>query len=173
MAEVRIQPAKPGETPTIVEFIIKARQDMFPFLDQSSNNQLAQSELANFRNTYLENPRGAFLTAHADGRLIGTIAYRAYDGRFSHFSLESEVDQVVEIARLYVLPEFRQAGVASNLFNTLLGMAQRSGVKQLYLHTHPFLPNARGFWERHRFSVVTVDNDPVWQTIHMNRTLGN
>ncbi|KAF4994695.1 hypothetical protein FGRMN_5610 [Fusarium graminum] len=173
MADVKIRLARPDEAPTIVEFIIEARHDMFPFLDQSSNNQLAQDELTNFRDTYLESPRGAFLTAQDNGRLIGTIAYRAYDGRFSHFSLESEIDQVVEVVRLYVHPEFRRAGVASKLFTTLLGLAQHSGLKQLYLHTHPFLPNARGFWERHGFSVVTVDDDPVWQTIHMSRTPDN
>ncbi|KAM0354771.1 hypothetical protein ACHAPU_000590 [Fusarium lateritium] len=169
MAEVKILPARPDEIPTIVDFIIQARQDMFIFLDQSSNGQLAQNELVNFRDNYLNNQRGAFLTAHANGCLIGTIAYRAYDGRFSHFKLESEVDQVVEVVRLFVHPEFRRAGVASKLFTTLLELAQRSSIKQLYLHTHPFLPNARGFWERHGFSVVVVDDDPVWQTIHMSR----
>ncbi|KAH7233187.1 acyl-CoA N-acyltransferase [Fusarium tricinctum] len=169
MEGVMIQLATSDQIPAIVDFIITAREDMFPFLDKSSNDQLAKTELANFHKTYLDNPQGAFITAQANGRLIGSIGYRAYDGRFSHFCLEPDLDQVVEVVRLYVHPEFRRAGLASNLFATLLESARHRGLKQLYLHTHPFLPNASGFWKRQGFSVITVDDDPIWQTIHMSR----
>jgi hypothetical protein len=37
----------------------------------------------------------------------------------------------------------------------------------LYLHTHPFLPGALGFWERQGFRIVDVESDPVWRTTHM------
>ncbi|KAM0192299.1 hypothetical protein ACHAPA_009604 [Fusarium lateritium] len=169
MEDVIIQPATSDQIPAIVELIIKAREDMFPFLGKSSNDQLAKNELANFHKTYLDNPQGAFITVQANGRLIGTIGYRAYDGRFSHFCLDPDLAQVVEVVRLYVDPEFRRAGLASKLFAALLESAQRRDLKQLYLHTHPFLPNASGFWKRQGFSVITVDDDPVWQTIHMAR----
>jgi GNAT superfamily N-acetyltransferase len=172
MADVRVQLATSDQIPVIVEFIIKAREDMFPFLDKSSNDQLAKNELANFHNAYLDNPQGAFITAQANGRLIGTIGYRAYDGRFSHFCLDPDLNKVVEVVRLYVHPDFRRAGLASKLFAALLQSAQRRGLKQLYLHTHPFLPNASGFWKQQGFSIITVDNDPTWQTIHMSRLSG-
>ncbi|KAF5721327.1 GNAT family acetyltransferase [Fusarium globosum] len=169
MSNITIQPATHDEIPTIVDFITKARADMFPFLDQSSSDQMAQKELDIFKQRYLDHPRGVFLTAHSDGRLIATIGYVAYDGRFSHISLESE--NVVEIVRLYVDPEWRRAGLASRLFDTLVETARRSGIKQLYLHTHPFLPNAINFWKGKEFSAITVDEDPVWQTTHMKRSL--
>ncbi|CVL09842.1 hypothetical protein FPRO06_12643 [Fusarium proliferatum] len=169
MSNITIQPATHDEIPTIVDFITKARADMFSFLDQSSSDQMAQKELDIFKQRYLDHPRGVLLTAHSDGRLIATIGYVAYDGRFSHISLESE--NVVEIVRLYVDPEWRRAGLASRLFDTLVETARRSGIKQLYLHTHPFLPNAIDFWKGKEFSVITVDEDPVWQTTHMKRSL--
>ncbi|KAF5605622.1 GNAT family acetyltransferase [Fusarium pseudocircinatum] len=169
MSIITIQPATHDEITAIVEFITKARADMFPFLDQSSSNQMAQKEVDIFKDRYLDHPQGAFLTAYSDGRLVATIGYAAYDERFSHFSLETE--NVVEILRLYVEPEWRRAGLASKLFETLVETARQSGVEQLYLHTHPFLPNAIDFWKGKGFSVITVDEDPVWQTTHMKRSL--
>ncbi|KAF5680725.1 GNAT family acetyltransferase [Fusarium circinatum] len=170
MSNITIQPATHDEIPAIVELITKARADMFPFLDQSSSDQMAQKELDIFKDRYLDHPQGAFLTAYSDGRLIATIGYAAYDGRFSHLTLEPE--HVVEILRLYVEPEWRRAGLASRLFDTLVETARQSGIiKQLYLHTHPFLPNAIDFWKQKGFLVITVDQDPVWQTTHMERSL--
>ncbi|KAF5240216.1 hypothetical protein FOXYS1_15462 [Fusarium oxysporum] len=169
MSNITIQPATHDEIPTVVDFITKARADMFPFLDQSSSDQMAQKELDIFKDRYLDHPQGAFLTACSDGRLIATIGYVAYDGRFSHITLEPE--NVVEILRLYVKPEWRRAGLASKLLDTLVETARKSSVKQLYLHTHPFLPNAIDFWRRKGFSIITVDEDPVWQTTHMRRSL--
>ncbi|KAF5574567.1 GNAT family acetyltransferase [Fusarium pseudoanthophilum] len=169
MSNITIQPATHDEITAIVEFITKARADMFPFLDQTSSDQMAQKELDIFRARYLDHPQGAFLTAYSDGRLIATIGYVAYDGRFSHLTLEPE--NVVEVLRLYVEREWRRAGIASKLFETLVETARQSGIKQLYLHTHPFLPNAIDFWKGKGFSVITVDGDPVWQTTHMKRSL--
>ncbi|KAF5702464.1 GNAT family acetyltransferase [Fusarium mundagurra] len=169
MSNITIQQATHDEIPAIVDFITKARAEMFPFLDQSSSDQMAQTELDIFKDRYLDHPQGAFLTAYSDGRLIATIGYVAYDGRFSHISLEPE--KVVEILRLYVGPEWRRVGLASRLFETLVKTAQQSGVEQFYLHTHPFLPHAIDFWKRRGFSIITVDKDPVWQTTHMKRSL--
>jgi len=53
----------------------------------------------------------------------------------------------------------------------LRGAAEQAGVECLYLHTHPFLPGAIAFWERQGFVVIDVEQDPVWQTTHMQLTL--
>ncbi|KAJ4258157.1 hypothetical protein NW762_008298 [Fusarium torreyae] len=169
MADINIQPATSDQIPTIVDFVAKARANMFPFLDQASNDQLALKELASFQKSYLEDPQGAFLTARSNGRLIATIGYLAYDDRFSHIDLGPS--RVVEVVRLYVDPEWRRVGLASRLFAALEVSARQAGINHLYLHTHPFLPNAIGFWKRQGFSVITVDDDPVWQTTHMSRPL--
>ncbi|KAF4454243.1 gnat family [Fusarium austroafricanum] len=169
MANITIQLATPAEIPAIVSFISKARADMFPFLDQTSSDQMAQKELDTFQDKYLDHPHGAFLAAYSDGCIIASIGYVAYDDRFTHISLDS--DNVVEILRLYVEPKWRRVGLASKLFDALVETAQQADIKQLYLHTHPFLPNAIDFWKRKGFSVITVDDDPTWQTTHMKRSL--
>jgi hypothetical protein len=39
------------------------------------------------------------------------------------------------------------------------------------MHTHPFLPGAIGFWQKHGFEIVEQEEDPVWQTTHMQMVL--
>ncbi|KAL6916606.1 hypothetical protein ACHAPO_009144 [Fusarium lateritium] len=169
MEEITICTPSPGEIPELVGYITKARAEMFPFLDQASSDQMAQKELDNFRKNHFDHLLGSFLTARSEGQLVATIGYVPYDGRFPFLNLEA--DNVVEVVRLYVKPEWRRAGIASKLFARLVDTAQHAGVKQLYLHTHPFLPNAIGFWEQNGFSIMKVDEDPVWQTTHMSRLL--
>ncbi|KAL4731791.1 hypothetical protein ACLX1H_000782 [Fusarium chlamydosporum] len=169
MEDITIRDATVDDIPELIDSITKARAEMFPFLDQTTSGELAQKELQNFKNNHIEHPLGAFVTARSQGRLIATIGYAPYDGRFPFLHLES--DNVVEVVRLYVQPEWRRAGLASKLFDRLLETARLANVKQLYLHTHPFLPNAIGFWERNGFMIMSVEDDPVWQTTHMSRLL--
>lgn len=161
--------ATPDEIPTIVDFTKTARTSMFPMLDAISHNQQANRELATFQQTYLEHPDGAFITARVDGVLVATIAYVPYDYRFPQLHLGKE--RVVEVVRLYVDPAFRRTGLASRLFAALEETARQEGIEQLYLHTHPFLPGAVSFWEKHGFSIIHVEHDPVWHTIHMRAPL--
>ncbi|GKU08925.1 unnamed protein product [Fusarium langsethiae] len=159
MEEITISIPTPDEIPELVGSITKARAEMFPFLDQASSTQMAQKELDNFRKNHFDHALGAFLTARSEGRLIATIGYVPYDSRFPFLNLEA--DNVVEVVRLYVKPEWRRAGIASKLLARLIDTAQHAGVKQLYLHTHPFLPNAIVFWEHNGFSIMNVDKDPL------------
>ncbi|KAH0427114.1 acetyltransferase [Colletotrichum camelliae] len=167
--EITIQTAKSEEIPAIVEFIKQARSVMFPWKDAESQNQHAQRELENFSKTYLDNHNGAFLTAYGNGQIIAAIGYAPYDDRFPELGLGCE--GVVEFVRLYVNPAWRRAGLASKLCAALEQRARDAGMKKLYLHTHPFLEGAIGFWERQGFSILQVDDDPVWQTTHMSKAL--
>lgn len=167
--DIVIRTARADEIPAILDFVGKARADMFPMLDPKSHKKTVERELVSFKGTYLEHSNGAFLTARVDGRLIATIGYLNYDGRFPQLKFSHE--RVVEVVRLYVDPAWRRAGLASKLFTALEQTARQAGIKQLYLHTHPFLTGARSFWERQGFSVLCVDEDPVWQTTHMSRLL--
>ncbi|KAI8264280.1 hypothetical protein K4K53_003568 [Colletotrichum sp. SAR 10_77] len=167
--EITIQSAKSEDIPAIVDFIKQARSVMFPWIDAESQNQHAQRELANFSRTYLDNPNGAFLTAYGNGQIIAAIGYAPYDDRFPELGLGRE--GVVEFVRLYVNPAWRRAGLASKLCAALEQRARDAGMTKLYLHTHPFLEGAIGFWERQGFSILQVDDDPVWQTTHMSKAL--
>ncbi|KAJ0332529.1 hypothetical protein COL922a_011378 [Colletotrichum nupharicola] len=144
--EIAIQSAKSEDIPAIVEFIKQARSVMFPWIDAESQNEHAQRELENFSKTYLDNPNGAFLTAYGNGQIIAAIGYAPYDDRFPELGLGRE--GVVEFVRLYVDPTWRRAGLASKLCAALEQRARDAGMTNLYLHTHPFLEGAIGFWER-------------------------
>lgn len=148
----------PEETPRVVDFIVKGRTEIFPMLNEASHAQTANRELASFQQTYLDHPDRALFVARASGILIATITYVAYDYRFPQLSLGHE--RVVEVVRLYVEPSWRRAGMASRLFGAVANKARQVGIEMLYLHTHPFLPGAIGFWERQGFE---VDDDPIWR----------
>lgn len=80
--------------------------------------------------------------------------------------------KIVEVVRLFVLPEYRRYGLAASLFRALRNHATVSGVHYMYLHTHPFLPGAIRFWEKQGFHLTRVDEeDEVWQSHHMQMKL--
>lgn len=135
-----------------------------------------------------------------DGCVVATIAYVPFDYRFPHLPpplglgttstppstanssssslntciLSSECScKTVEVVRLFVLPRYRRYGLASFLFESLQDHALASGVRCLYLHTHPFLPGAIRFWEKQGLEIICVDDDEVWLTHHMRMMLGS
>lgn len=165
-----ISHATPSEIPAIVSFTRAARTNMFPMLDALSHDEHADRELATFQKNYIDHPDGAFLIAQINGVLVATIAYVPYDYRFPQLSLGK--GRVVEVVRLYVDPAFRRTGLASELFAALAKTAWGRGIETLYLHTHPFLPGAIRFWEKNGFSIIDVEDDPVWRTTHMTSCLG-
>ncbi|CAH0004512.1 unnamed protein product [Clonostachys byssicola] len=160
---ITISPATTDQIPAIVSFVMAGRTKMFPMLDP----RIPLPDLVNFQQTYLDHPDGFFLTAHADGQLVATIAYLPYNHRFAHLNLGQE--RIVEVVRLYVSPFWRRGGLASMLFSQLAHQARKAGIERFYLHTHPFLAGAVQFWERQGFTLLDVENDPVWRTTHMTR----
>ncbi|WP_095099345.1 GNAT family N-acetyltransferase [Pseudomonas sp. Irchel 3A5] len=161
MSAVEIVAVAPQEIPAVVDFVLRARAEIFPKLDSAG----MPADLANFAQVYSEQGGGRFLIARSHGQIVAAIGYLPYDGRFPQ--LDYGQRKAVEIVRLFVIPEYRRSGLATTIFQALKARAVEQGVDVLYLHTHPFLPGAIGFWERQGFRVVDVENDPVWQTTHM------
>jgi len=156
-----IVPAQQQDVAAVLEFVLRARAEIFPMLDCAG----MPADLANFAQVYLEGGGGKFLIARRDGEIVAAIGYLPYDGRFAQ--LDYGHQRVVEIVRLFVIPQLRRSGLASRIFLELKEQARQQGVEVLYLHTHPFLPGAVGFWQRQGFHVVDVEDDPVWRTTHM------
>jgi GNAT superfamily N-acetyltransferase len=159
-----IQPPRHASASEIVAFIDSARRGLFPMLADSP----LPRDLAHFVQTYLEG-EGHFLEARDQGRLIAGIGYLPYNHRFAQLDYHGR--RVVEVVRLFVLPEYRRHGLAAVLFAALREHARAAAVECLYLHTHPFLPGAIRFWERQGFVVIDVEDDPVWRTTHMEHWL--
>ncbi|KAH7068711.1 acyl-CoA N-acyltransferase [Paraphoma chrysanthemicola] len=153
-----IQPVSHNNVTEVIDFINHARAGMFP------NRSLAPD------NTTLLGPGSYFLEARDGAQLIAAIGYVPYNHRFPQFDYRDVL--TVEVVRLYVLPDYRRFGLAAALFSALSEKAKKEGIGRFYLHTHPFLPGAIRFWEKHGFEVVQVEEDPIWRTTHMQMRIG-
>jgi GNAT superfamily N-acetyltransferase len=160
MPDWTLHQATDADTADTVHFVDTARRGLFALLADSP----LPKDLARFSETYVDG-QGCFLIARAQGRVIGGVGYLPYDHRFPQ--LDYHACRTVEIVRLFVTPDHRRHGLASALFSALREEARQAGVECLYLHTHPFLPGAIRFWQRHGFGTVDIEADPVWQTTHM------
>jgi GNAT superfamily N-acetyltransferase len=161
MSGVEIIPAHSHDIAAVVDFVMRARAQTFPLLSSAE----MPPDLQYFARVYGEEGDGRFLIARDEGEIVAAVGYLPYDHRFAQLDYASS--RVVEVVRLFVLPDYRRSGLATTICNTLKGCAKEQGVDVLYLHTHPFLPGAIGFWQRQGFCVTDVEDDPLWQTTHM------
>lgn len=164
MPSLHIAPLQDTDLADALPFLLAARGMMFPKLEGS----LLPTDLAQLQSVYQQDS-SCLLLARQAGKLIGTIGYLPYDGRFENIAYPGL--KAVEVVRLFVAPEHRRAGVADSLWLALLEHARTRGQQVLYLHTHPFLAGAINFWKRRGFQLIRVDADPVWQTTHMQLPL--
>lgn len=146
-----------------VEFALYTRQLLFPEIYHGQ----VPKDLQNFEQHYVHDPLGCFITVKDKNRIIGTIAYRAYDHRFD-LNLPSNT---VEVVKLFVLPEYRRNGIATQLCDMLFSHAKNNEITTLYLHTHPFLPAAEKFWRLQGFDVINREWIETYDTIHMSKSL--
>ena len=161
---MNIRAVTAADIPQVLTFVLQARAELFPKLGEAA----MPDDLAQFESTYLDGD-GHFLIARADDQIVAAIGYLPYDGRFPRLNYQGF--KTVEVVRLFVRPAFRRFGLAGRLYRRLEAIAQAEGGQVVYLHTHPFLPGAIDFWRRQGFEVIDVEDDPVWQTTHMQRRL--
>lgn len=57
------------------------------------------------------------------------------------------------------------------MFERLEEVAERKGVKRMYLHTHPWLEGAVRWWEKKGFKVLERE-EGEWRTVHMGMDIG-
>lgn len=158
---IKISEIHPDEIPEVVDFVMKARAQMFPMLDPES----MPGDLQHFQRAYLAADGGRFMIARDADRLVGVVGFLPYDERFAQLDYCGR--NVVEVVRLFIDPAFRRLGLAAQLFDALKATARDQQVEVLYLHTHPFLAGAIAFWQRQGFTIVDIEDDPLWQTTHM------
>ncbi len=142
-----------------IEFALYSRQLLFPELYQAQ----IPKDIQHFEQYYIESALGCFMVVKDQDRIIGTVAYRAYDYRFD---LDIPTDSV-EMVKLFVLPEYRRQGIATKLCQMLVEHAKQQKIETLYLHTHPFLPAAEKFWQLQGFQVIKREWLKTYDTIHM------
>lgn len=151
----------------VIEFMMRIRKEVFPMLSQELPPDLLQ-----FNEHYIKpNNAAIFAAFFEDGTVLGTIGICQYDGRFKQLEEHYNHSRTAEIVKCYIAPEYRRLGVGSLLFNRALRFCEVAGYEKVYLHTHPFLPGAVPFWKSRGFEERLKEDDPVWNTLHMDRQL--
>ncbi|MDR2269442.1 MAG: GNAT family N-acetyltransferase [Sphingobacterium sp.] len=152
---------------TVLPYVIEFRKQLFPMLDPNK----VPNDLRDFKQVYLDDQVGVFLQAKdPNGKLVGVIGMLAYDYRFPHLDLDAR--RTVEVARLFVDPNYRRSGLGTALFSRLIAVAEKKGIERLYLHTHPFLEGAHEFWLKQGFQLSKFCDESGFPTIHMDLLIG-
>ncbi|MBJ9985677.1 GNAT family N-acetyltransferase [Acinetobacter sp. S40] len=157
-----IELLQPADVSQATQFAIYTRQLLFPEVYQST----LPHDLTHFSATYLNDPHGACLVVKDKYKIIGMVAYRSYNHRFQ---LDLPLNSV-EVVKLFIQPEYRRQGLASQLCHALFEHAQQQNIWHFYLHTHPFLPAAEYFWQKQGFQVIHREWLAHYDTIHMFKT---
>ena len=104
-------------------------------------------------------PRGTFLVALVDGRLVGTGAIRPID------------DDTAELKRMWLLEAYQGRGIGYRLFTLLSEFARAAGYRQMWLSTDNIAQSrAVRFYERLGFQPIPPYGDEE-DTIFMGRSL--
>ncbi|MBV8327771.1 GNAT family N-acetyltransferase [Chryseobacterium sp.] len=146
----------------VLPYVMEFRRQLYPLLDPL----IVPKDLVNFEQNYLQASTGAFLQARTrEGKLIGVIGMMPYDYRFPHLNIDDST--TVEVARLFVNPDYRRAGIATRLFQELVKTAKQKNIQRLYLHTHPFLKGAYDYWLKQDFILLKSCYEASYPTLHM------
>ncbi len=115
-------------------------------------------DIDDFQREYVENG-GTFLVLTEAGRIIGTGALRRME------------DQVGEIKRLWLLPEYQGQGLGYRMMLQLLEVARQKGYKKVRLETSPkYQVRAFAFYQRLGFYEIPRYGDE-WDDIAMELML--
>lgn len=149
----------------VIDFVMKMRMELFPML----NNDHLPPDLLHFDEFYIKNEKANFFAVYnEDNQVIGSIGVSPYDHRFEDFQ---SIPNAAEIVKCYIDPGYRRLGIGTLLLKEAADFSRNAGYQTLYLHTHPFLPGALPFWKSQGYKEFYVDEDPVWNTIHMSKEL--
>ncbi|MCM3160588.1 GNAT family N-acetyltransferase [Metabacillus litoralis] len=156
-----------GNYSSVIDFVMKMRKELFPMID----HEMLPQDLLHFENCYIQPDHAAFFTVVTEDRIIGSIGVIPYDGRFHQLSETYPLTKAAEIVKCYIDPDYRRYGIGTELSTIATSFSRDAGYQSLYLHTHPFLPGAIPFWKSQGYKEILAEDDPVWQTLHMVKTL--
>lgn len=105
-----------------------------------------ESEIANLPGIYIP-PMGRLLLATIDGQPAGCVA------------LKQVTDQIGELKRMYVSPNFRGKRIGWHLGNALVDEARTIGYKRIVLDSHVSMTHAHKIYEELGFRGVSAPPD--------------
>ncbi len=113
---------------------------------------------------HLENkyglPWGRLYIAYYENQVAGCIALRKLN------------DKECEMKRLYVIPEFRNKGIAKTLVEKIVSDAKEIGYSNMLLDTLPFLQTAIKMYKKMGFyEIECYNNSPMEDSIYLKLDL--
>jgi ribosomal protein S18 acetylase RimI-like enzyme len=114
-------------------------------------------ELAGLPGRYVP-PDGALLIAKSSGKACGCVALRKFD------------DQVCEMKRLYVKPEFRKHGLGKDLVERIISEAKNRGYKVMRLDTLATMQSAIKLYKSFGFHEIPAYTfNPIPEAVYMEK----
>lgn len=148
-----------AETPERIELARRLFQEYAEALGISLCFQNFEHELRELPGDYAP-PEGRLLLAFVEGHTAGCVALRKIS------------DDVCEMKRLYVRPDFRGAGLGRRLTLAVLEEAGNAGYKRVLLDTLPSMPEAVALYASLGFRrVEPYYPNPVEGAIYMEYPL--
>jgi len=106
-------------------------------------------------------PQGCLLLARIAGELAGCVAVRNRD------------DDICEMKRLYVRPQYRASGLGRRLAETAIRYARKLGYSRMVLDTLPLMTEAQSLYESLGFREVDgYYQNPLAGVRYLARELG-
>lgn len=163
-----IKKVEKEDSAKVIEFMVRMRKELFPMLSQSE----LPADILHFEQHYVQRENaGVYAAFFQNGEVLGTIGICPYDDRFAELQKYYEQTKTAEIVKCYIDADYRRLGIGSKLFNEALKFSSDSGYQKLYLHSHPFLPGGISFWRAKGFEDRLAEEDPIWNTLHMDMNL--
>jgi putative acetyltransferase len=152
---IEITEAEIKDMPFVRELMLEyARSLNFNLCFQGFDQELA--ELPGF----YSRPEGCILIAKSSGQAVGCIALKKSD------------DQIGEMKRLYVKPDFQGQGLGRKLTNALILEAKAIGYKRIRLDTVPSMAAAIAMYNSMGFyAIAPYRENPVPGTAYLEKTL--
>ena len=155
MENVTIRPARPTDIPDVRQML----EEYVRWIGLDLAFQEIEEELAGLPGEYAP-PRGTLFVAEDNGRLIGMIGVRSFEGA------------ICEMKRLYVRPEARGRGLAKQLIAAALDEARRLRYSEIRLDTLPMMGDAQSLYVALGFADIPPYYDtPIAGTRFMSKRL--
>ncbi|MBE7436507.1 MAG: GNAT family N-acetyltransferase [Anaerolineales bacterium] len=133
------------QTPAEMEQINELFREYYKFLAREHGLDISyqgiEDELANLPGKYAT-PKGRLILAIEANHAVGCAALRPID------------EQICELKRMYVLPQYREQGVGRTLAQTLIEDARQIGYHLMRLDTGNFLTSAIKLYESLGFKQI-------------------
>jgi GNAT superfamily N-acetyltransferase len=163
--EYRITVAMSERRNVITDFVLTMMRDLYPKGAYAADPQ----DLHLFEQVYVFPKNACFLIAEdVNGDLVGTAAFRPYDGRFPEMAPFLGDGLICEIVKVYIRPEWRRTGLGSRLYAQAEKMAKEAGFMESYLHTSTYLPGGYPFWKSRGYQERYWESERI---VHMSKYL--